>query len=99
MRPPPAPKATNGAVATATATATAAAVAKSKPDPADLVPASQLEDFKATIVEFKFLPKSALVPTLKKKFDHCTSNQIKATLDLVAEKPQKRGDWKLKENV
>lgn len=95
MRPPPAPKATNGAVATATA----AVAAKSKPDPADLVPASQLEDFKATIVEFKFLPKSALVPTLKKKFDQCTSNQIKATLDLVAEKPQKRGDWKLKESV
>lgn len=97
MRPPPAPKATNGPVATASA---AAAVAtKNKPDPADLVPASQLEDFKATIVEFKFLPKSALVPTLKKKFDGCTSGQIKATLDLVAEKPQKRGDWMLKEKV
>lgn len=87
MRPPPAPKPASGAAAA------------SKPEPGDLVPANQLDDFKAAILEFKFLPKSALVPTLKKKFDRCTSSQIKTTLDHVAEKPQKRGDWKLKENV
>lgn len=87
MRPPPAPKPANGPVTA------------SKPEPADLVPADQLNDFKAAILEFKFLPKSALVPTLKKKFDRYTSSQIKTTLDHVAEKPQKRGDWKLKEGV
>lgn len=91
MRPPPAPK-QNGGAATA-------AAASNKPEPGDLISDEYLADFKATILEFKFLPKSALIPTLKKKFERCTSNQIKATLDHVAEKPQKRGDWKLKESA
>lgn len=88
MPPPPAPKTVNGSNTT------------DKPDPVvDLVPAHQMDEFKATIVEFKFLPKSALLPTLKKKFDRCTSGQIKATLDHVAEKPKKKGDWQLKESA
>lgn len=78
----------------------AAAAAPSKPAPAaDLIPAAQLDDFKATIVEFKFLPKAALLPTLKKKFDKCTAGQIKATLEHVAEKPSKKGDWQIKGTV
>lgn len=82
MPPPPAP---NGA-----------AIPIKPVSAADLVPAAQLEDFKATIVEFKFLPKAALIPTLKKKFDKCTAGQIKATLEHVAEKPSKKGDWQIK---
>lgn len=82
MPPPPAP---NGA-ATPIKSVSAA----------DLVPAAQLEDFKATIVEFKFLPKAALIPTLKKKFDKCTAGQIKTTLEHIAEKPSKKGDWQIK---
>lgn len=85
MAPPPVPNETGAATSTKPISA------------ADLVPASQLDDFKATIVEFKFLPKAALLPTLKKKFgDRCTSGQIKATLEHVAEKPSKKGDWQLK---
>lgn len=84
MPPPPTP---NGA---------AAAASNKSISTADLVPAKQLDDFKAAILEFKFLPKAALLPTLKKKFDKCTAGQIKATLEHVAEKPSKKGDWQIK---
>lgn len=82
MAPPPAPKAASGPA----------------PAPADLIPAQHMDEFKATIMEFKFLPKAAMLPTLKKKFDRISSGQIKATLEHVAEKPSKK-DWKLKEDV
>lgn len=84
MAPPPTPSG-----------AAAAAPSKSAPA-ADLIPVAQLDDFKAAIAEFKFLPKAALLPTLKKKFDKCTAGQIKATLEHVAEKPSKKGDWQIK---
>lgn len=78
----------------------AGAAVPSKPaSAADLVPAADLDDFKAAILEFKFLPKAALLPTLKKKFDRCTSGQIKATLEHVAEKPTKKGDWQIKRSI
>lgn len=64
----------------------------------DLVPAHQMENFKAAVMQFKFLAKSALLPTLKKQFDRCTKDQIKATLEHVAEK-HGRKDWELKKSV
>lgn len=88
MPPPAAPKTSNGITSTDKADTVV-----------DLIPAHQMDEFKAAIVEFKFLPKTALLPTLKKKFDRCTSAQIKATLDHVAEKPKKKGDWQLKESA
>lgn len=88
MPPPPAPNVTNGAAATTSADT-----------PVKLVPAQDLADFKTTILDFKYLSKGALIPVLKHKFDRCTSGQIKATLEHVAEKPKARGDWQLKENA
>lgn len=88
MPPPPAPNATNGATAA------------TKPDTlVKLIPAQHLDDFKTTILDFKYLSKGALIPVLKHKFDRCTSGQIKATLEHVAEKPKARGDWQLKDKV
>ncbi|PSR90772.1 chromatin assembly factor 1 subunit A-domain-containing protein [Coniella lustricola] len=81
MLPPPAPKAS-------TATAGHSAV--------DLIPANMIDEFKSVILEFKFLPKTALIPTLQHKFDKCKKAQIAATLDHVAEKPKKKGDWHIK---
>lgn len=63
---------------------------------AGLVAAGDLDGFKETILEFKYLPKAALLPTLKKKFDKYTAGQIKATLEHVAEKPTKKADWQIK---
>lgn len=62
----------------------------------DMVPAHQMEDFKAAVMQFKFLAKTALLPTLKKQFDRCTKEQIKATLEHIAEK-HGRKDWELKQ--
>lgn len=76
-----------------------AATASKVPDPVlDMVPAHQIEDFKAAVMQFKFLPKIALLPTLKKQFDRCTKDQIKATLEHVAEK-HGRKDWELKQST
>ncbi|KAJ0117164.1 hypothetical protein J7T55_003581 [Diaporthe amygdali] len=93
MAPPPAPSAFAALGATSTP------AVSNVPAPEDLVPADQLEGFKATVVEFSFLPKAAMIATLKKKLDHCTSTQIKATLDHVAEKPNKKGDWRIKSGL
>lgn len=60
-----------------------------------LIPAQDFDYFKAAVMEFKFLAKSALLPTLKKKFDKCTKAQLTATLEHVAEK-HGRKDWELK---
>lgn len=86
MPPPPAP-ATNADVG--------AAAPKGSDPVLDMVPAHQMDDFKAAVMQFKFLAKSALLPTLKKQFDRCTKDQIKATLEHVAEK-HGRKDWELK---
>ncbi|CAN8095610.1 unnamed protein product [Discula destructiva] len=83
MPPPPAPSKTD------------VTSSKKPASPSDLVPANHLEDFKAAVMDFKYLAKSALLPTLKKRFDRCTSAQIKATLEQVAEK-HGRKDWELK---
>lgn len=60
-----------------------------------LIPAQHMDEFKAAVMEFKYLPKTALCPTLKKRFEKCTTAQIKATLEHVAEK-HGRKDWELK---
>ncbi|KAJ4414839.1 chromatin assembly factor-I (CAF-I) p90 subunit [Gnomoniopsis sp. IMI 355080] len=89
MPPPPAP-ATNQ---------DAGAGTSKVPDPVlDMVPAHQMEDFKAAVMQFKFLAKSALLPTLKKQFDRCSKDQIKTTLEHVAEK-HGRKDWELKQST
>lgn len=93
MAPPPVPSGSS-----ALGAASVAAVSN-VPAPRDLVPADQLDSFKATVLEFNFLPKAALTATLKKKLDRCTSAQIKATLDHVAEKPNKKGDWQIKSGL
>ncbi|KAI3396439.1 hypothetical protein diail_12159 [Diaporthe ilicicola] len=92
MAPPPLPSAFSAFGATSVAAVSNA------PAPQDLVPADQLDNFKATVLEFSFMPKAALTALLKKKLDRCTSAQIKATLDHVAEKPNKKGDWQIKSN-
>ncbi|KAG8159054.1 hypothetical protein KVR01_011497 [Diaporthe batatas] len=91
MAPPPVPSSAFAALGTS-----CAAAVSNAPAPQDLVPAAQLDSFKAAVLEFSFLPKQAMVATLKKKLDSCTMAQIKATLDHVAEKPKKKGDWKIK---
>lgn len=83
MPPPPAPYKAESSASTVSGA------------PANLVPAQHMEDFKAAVMEFKYLPKTALCPTLKKRFDKCTTVQIKATLEHVAEK-HGRKDWELK---
>jgi hypothetical protein len=93
MAPPPAPSASTALGATSGATVS------NPPAPQDLVPAAQLESFKAAVLEYSFMPKAAIIPTLKKKLDNCTVAQIKATLDYVAEKPNKKGDWKIKSGM
>lgn len=94
MAPPPVP---SGFAALGN---TSAATSSNPPAPQDLVPASQLDKFKAAVLEFSFMTKAALVPTLKKKLDNkCTIPQIKATLDLVAEKPNKKGNWQIKSGL
>ncbi|POS75299.1 hypothetical protein DHEL01_v206300 [Diaporthe helianthi] len=93
MAPPPVPS-----VLAALGTASAASVSNA-PVPQDLVPAAQLDSFKAAVLEYSFLTKQAMVSTLKKKLDHCTMAQIKATLDYVAEKPNKKADWKIKSGM
>lgn len=86
MPPPPTPKAS-------TADANTSAPA------ADLIPAHLMDEFKAMVLEFKFLPKSGMIPTLAHKFDKCKKAQIQATLEYVAEKPKKNGDWQLKQGI
>lgn len=93
MAPPPVP---SGFAALG---ATSAAAVSNPPAPQDLVPAAQLDNFKAAVLEFSFMPKAAMIATLKKKLDNCTSAQIKATLDHVAEKPNKKGNWQIKSGL
>lgn len=93
MAPPPVPS------AFAALGATSVATSSNPPAPQDLVPAAQLDNFKAAVLEFSFMPKAALLATLKKKLDNCTSAQIKATLDHVAEKPNKKGNWQIKSGL
>ncbi|KAG6356599.1 hypothetical protein INS49_014472 [Diaporthe citri] len=93
MAPPPVPS------AFAALGATAVAASSNPPAPQDLVPAAQLDNFKAAVLEFSFMPKAAMIATLKKKLDNCTNAQIKATLDYVAEKPNKKGNWQIKSGL
>lgn len=93
MAPPPAPS------VFAALGAASGATASNAPAPHDLVPAAQLDSFKAAVLEYCFLPKAAMIATLKKKLDNCTMAQVKATLDYVAEKPNKKGDWKIKSGL
>lgn len=93
MAPPPVP---SGFAALG---ATSAATSSNPPAPRELVPAAQLDNFKAVVLEFSFMTKTALVATLNKKLDKCTTAQIKATLDYVAEKPNKKGDWQIKSGL
>lgn len=93
MAPPPVP---SGFAALGS---TSAAAISNPPASQDLVPAAQLDNFKAVVLEFSFMTKMALTATLKKKLDNCTSAQIKATLDYVAEKPNKKGNWQIKSGL
>lgn len=93
MAPPPVPS------AFAALGATSAAASPNPPASQDLVPADQLDNFKAAVLEFSFLTKAALVATLRKKLDNCSKEQIKATLDYVAEKPNKKGNWQIKSGL
>lgn len=65
----------------------------------DLVKPDRMDEFKAIVMEFNFLAKAALVSTLKKKLGNCSLPEIKATLDYIAEKPSKKGDWQIKRGV
>lgn len=58
-----------------------------------------MDEFKAIVTEFSFLAKAALTQTLKKKLGSCSLPEIKATLDYVAEKPTKKGDWQIKKGL
>lgn len=93
MAPPPVPS------AFAALGATSGATVSNPPATQDLVSAAQLDSFKAAVLEYSFMPKAAMIATLKKKLDNCTMAQIKATLDYVAEKPNKKGDWKIKSGL
>jgi hypothetical protein len=93
MAPPPVPSAFSALGATSGATVS------NPPASQDLVPAAQLDSFKAAVLEYSFMPKAAIIATLKKKLDNCTMAQIKATLDHVAEKPNKKGDWQIKSGL
>lgn len=96
MPPPPVPASPFSALG---AGAGAAAAVPQIPKPQDLVKADRMDEFKAIVVEFNFLAKAALVSTLKKKLGNCSLPEIKATLDYVAEKPSKKGDWQIRKGV
>ncbi|ROW06114.1 hypothetical protein VMCG_04587 [Cytospora schulzeri] len=91
MPPPPVPASPFAALG-----AGAAAASPQASVPQDLVKADRMDEFKAIVTEFNFLAKAALISTLKKKMGNCSLPEIKATLDYVAEKPSKKGDWQIK---
>lgn len=95
MPPPPVP-ASPFAAALGAGSAVATPQAST---PQDLVKPDRLDEFKAIVTEFNFLAKAALVSTLKKKLGNCSLPEIKATLDYVAEKPTKKGDWQIKKGL
>ncbi|KAK6080160.1 chromatin assembly factor 1 subunit A [Seiridium cupressi] len=59
-----------------------------QPDWSTLVPKSLLPDFKRAVVstDINFLTKVGIVDMLSKRFSTVTKNQVKATLDFVAER-------------
>ncbi|KAI1852398.1 hypothetical protein JX266_002576 [Neoarthrinium moseri] len=94
MAPPPPP---GSAPATSTsATAAAAAASQAQPDWSTLVPRNLLRDFKKAVVssDINFLTKAGIVDMLSKRFDGATKNQVKATLDFVAERSAFPGEKK-----
>lgn len=76
---------------------TIAAALSSTPAPVKkLVPADQMEAFKGFVLEFKTVTKIGLVDILSSKFPDFTKAQVKNTLELVAEKPGKSQNWRIK---
>ena len=55
-------------------------------NPKDMVPASELDDFKRAVIseDISMLTKVALVDMLSKRFKSCTKAQVKNTLEIVA---------------
>ena len=54
--------------------------------PKDMVPASELDDFKRAVIseDISMLTKVALVDMLSRRFKSCTKAQVKNTLEIVA---------------
>lgn len=67
-----------------------------QPDWSTLVPKQVLPDFKRALVstDINFLTKAGIVDMLSKRFTDVTKNQVKATLDLVAERTSLPGTKK-----
>lgn len=90
MAPPPAP----GAGTTAVGANTTASMALSSqpsqqlPDWNALIPKALFKDFKKAVVssDVNFLTKAAIVDVLSQRFSSATKNQVRATLDFVAER-------------
>ncbi|KAK7749779.1 hypothetical protein SLS53_000358 [Cytospora paraplurivora] len=94
MPPPPIPASPFAALGAGSVAATPPTTV-----PQGLIKAERMDEFKAIVVEFSFLAKAALTQTLKKKLGNCSLPEIKATLDYVAEKPTKKGDWQIKKGM
>ena len=85
MAPPPAPA---DAFAALTSAATKADAKKA------LMPAELLDDFKKVILDFSELTKVGVIEVLSSKFPKCTKNQVRNSLEEVAERVNKV--WRLK---
>jgi len=93
MPPPPAP-------ADAFSMLTASAAVKTDPKKA-LVSTEMFNEVKAGILKYAQLSKVGLVEILSAEFKHCTKNQIKNTVEALAERSGKGSDktWKLKDGL
>ncbi|KAK8066545.1 hypothetical protein PG997_013292 [Apiospora hydei] len=65
-------------------------------DPKDMVPASELANFKRAIVsdDISMLTKVSMIDMLSKRFKTCTKAQVRATLEIVAHRVPKPGGKK-----
>ena len=90
MPPPPTH---SGAFSVLTATAAAKLAAKKAMVPADVV-----DGFKLCILKYKKLSKLGLVEMLSTEFPKCTKNQIKNSVEAVAERvgAGRNAVWELK---
>ncbi|KAK8013016.1 hypothetical protein PG991_010391 [Apiospora marii] len=65
-------------------------------DPKDMVPTAEMANFKRAIIsdDISMLTKVSMIDMLSKRFKSCTKAQVRATLEIVAERVPKPGGKK-----
>ncbi|KAK8004188.1 hypothetical protein PG989_003907 [Apiospora arundinis] len=65
-------------------------------DPKDMVPASEMDNFKRAIIsdDISMLTKVSMIDMLSKRFKSCTKAQVRATLEIVAHRAPRPGGKK-----